>query len=106
MKSIVNFPTALEALNRNKFRSFLTTLGVVIGIGAVVFTVSIGRSIKTFVSNELDRFVGATIFGVGRPRWVKQDSGRWGPNPFQGNLWTNEVKAIKNECPSVKSVAG
>ena len=64
MKFVANLPMALEALNRNKFRSLLTTLGIVIGIGAVVFTVSLGGSISTFVSHELDRFVGATIFTI------------------------------------------
>ena len=70
MKFIANLPMALEALNRNKFRSLLTTLGIVIGIGAVVFTVSLGGSISTFVSHDLDRFVGTTIFTIVRPSYA------------------------------------
>ena len=101
MKFIANLPMALEALNRNKFRSLLTTLGIVIGIGAVVFTVSLGGSISTFVSYELDRFVGATIFTIVRPNHVQHESGNyWMENPFQGNLWLDEMDAIVQNCPS------
>ena len=107
MKFIANLPMALEALNRNKFRSLLTTLGIVIGIGAVVFTVSLGGSISTFVSHELDRFVGATIFTIVRPNHVQHESGNyWMENPFQGNLWLDEVDAIVQNCPSIKNASG
>lgn len=107
MKFVANLPMALEALNRNKLRSLLTILGIVIGIGAVVFTVSLGGSISTFVSHELDRFVGATIFTIVRPSHVQHESGnRWIANPFQGNLWLDEMDAIVQNCPSIKSASG
>ncbi len=34
---------AARALRRNKLRSFLTTLGIIIGVGAVIFIQSIGE---------------------------------------------------------------
>ncbi len=43
------FPLSLRALNRNKTRSLLTTLGVIIGVAAVIAMVSIGEGAKARV---------------------------------------------------------
>ena len=40
---------ALRALLRNKMRSFLTTLGIIIGVGAVIAMVAIGEGAKAQV---------------------------------------------------------
>ncbi|MCA9308526.1 ABC transporter permease [candidate division WWE3 bacterium] len=45
--------TALKALNANKARTFLTMLGVIIGVFAVVSLVSVGIGIESFIT---DRF--------------------------------------------------
>ncbi len=37
---------SLHALSRNKMRSFLTALGIIIGVGAVIAMVSIGQGAK------------------------------------------------------------
>ena len=44
---------ALEALVRNRARSLLTMLGVIIGVAAVVVTVAIGTGAKTSVRNAI-----------------------------------------------------
>ena len=41
---------ALRALARNKMRSFLTALGIIIGVGAVIAMVSIGEGAKAKVA--------------------------------------------------------
>ena len=40
---LMTMRAALRALHRNKMRSALTTLGIVIGVAAVIAMVSIGR---------------------------------------------------------------
>jgi putative ABC transport system permease protein len=45
---------ALSALVRNKSRSLLTMLGVVIGVAAVIVTVAIGSGAKTSVANQIN----------------------------------------------------
>jgi len=47
---------ALAALQRNRGRTILTILGVVIGIMAVVVVMSAGQAMKAFVLGELDSF--------------------------------------------------
>ena len=43
-------PIALTALMRNKTRSFLTTLGVIIGVASVISMVAVGEGAKARVS--------------------------------------------------------
>ena len=46
--------TALRALRRNKLRSALTMLGVVIGVGAVIVMVSIGQGASAAVRAQIE----------------------------------------------------
>ena len=46
---------AVRALLRNKMRSFLTALGVIIGVGAVIAMVAIGEGAKAQIQEAFDR---------------------------------------------------
>ena len=48
------FKIALRAILRNKMRSSLTILGIVIGVGAVITMVSIGQGAKGMVEKQLE----------------------------------------------------
>ncbi len=48
------FRIAVSALLTNRLRSALTTLGIVIGVGAVIGLVSLGRGVEEFVAKEFD----------------------------------------------------
>ena len=45
---------ALDALTSSKLRSFLTMLGVVIGVTAVILLVSIGEGAKRYVEDQFE----------------------------------------------------
>ena len=49
MIPLETFRVALRALLRNKMRSFLTVLGIIIGVGAVIAMVAIGEGAKAQV---------------------------------------------------------
>ncbi|MGR8929102.1 MAG: ABC transporter permease [Gammaproteobacteria bacterium] len=56
MKAIDLIILALRTVTSHKQRSFLTALGLIIGIAAVVILTSIGRGIHSFVLNEFTQF--------------------------------------------------
>jgi len=94
--------TALRALRRNKLRSALTMLGVVIGVAAVIVMVSIGqgatsaveRQIRSLGTNLLMVFPGATTRGGVRSGWGGAST-----------LTVADAEAIAAECPAVSKVA-
>jgi putative ABC transport system permease protein len=47
------FKIAFRALRRNKLRSVLTALGIIIGVGAVIAMVSIGNGAKAQVEQQI-----------------------------------------------------
>ena len=93
---------AIRALLRNKLRSFLTMLGVVIGVGAVVAMVAIGEGAKARVeatfeamgSNLLIVLPGTTTAGGAR--------GGFGSMP---TLTWDDLDAIRTQLPSVEMAA-
>ena len=55
MKIIEAIRIAMRALAANKLRSILTMLGIIIGVGAVIALMSIGRGVEKYVT---DQFAG------------------------------------------------
>jgi putative ABC transport system permease protein len=93
---------ALSALGRNKMRSFLTALGIIIGVGAVIAMVSIGQGAKKEVEKTFNS-MGTNLLFV-RP----------GSSPFRGrssgmgsavNLTEADAWAIEEQCESVTYVS-
>ncbi|MDQ5950906.1 MAG: putative transport system permease protein [Patescibacteria group bacterium] len=57
------FIVAIKSILLNKVRSFLTMLGVIIGVGSVVLLTSIGNGLSAYVTSEFDE-LGANTFYV------------------------------------------
>jgi len=93
---------SFRALGRNKMRTFLTMLGIIIGVGAVIAMVSIGAGAKQAVE---DRFssMGTNLLFVS-PGSKNAQGVRTGFGGFQ-TLKADDAKAIKDECPSVMDVS-
>ena len=96
--------TAFRALRGNWLRSALTSLGVIIGIAAVIVMVSIGQGTQA----EIDKMVS----GLGSQRLDISSFGGMGPGGAriaQGSRWSlndGDVEAIRNEIPEVQYAAG
>jgi len=103
MKLTENALVGLMAIFSNKLRSFLTMLGIVIGVAAVVGTIAIGEGARTLVMEEVEKVGGRTLFVVERRSWVRKD-GRWIRNPSREFLMRKDALAIETQCPSVREV--
>ncbi len=102
MKTLRILLASLTALRRNVMRSALTTLGIVIGVGAVIAMMEIGngssasiqKTIASMGANTLMIFPGAAAsggvsFGAGSTMTLTPD----------------DSEAILRECPSVRNTA-
>lgn len=70
---IETFRTALRALRRNKTRSFLTALGVIIGVGAVIAAFAVGAGANKVIDEEIASF-GTNTVTVMRQRNARSTS--------------------------------
>ncbi|MGH9892097.1 MAG: ABC transporter permease, partial [bacterium] len=89
---------ALRALRRNKLRSFLTMLGIVVGVGAVIAMVAIGEGAKANIRAQIAS-LGTNVLIV-LPGAVSQAGARSGSGAAR-TLVESDVKAIMDEAPAV-----
>ncbi|TCV64439.1 putative ABC transport system permease protein [Neorhizobium sp. R1-B] len=90
---------AWRAISRNILRSFLTVLGVVIGVAAVIAMVTIGNGTTAQVKTELQRLGTNTLFV--RP-------GQWGPGRASTEAKRfddKDVEAIRDQVSGLRAVA-
>jgi putative ABC transport system permease protein len=64
MNFLNTFSIALKAIYVNKLRSFLTMLGVIIGVGSVVMLTSIGTGLQSYVSDQFASLGSNTLYVV------------------------------------------
>jgi putative ABC transport system permease protein len=88
---------AVENINNNKLRSFLTTLGIMIGIAAVISVVAIGQGGRAMLMQEMEKF-GTNLFVV---YTNYQDSENWRPGDFQ----VSDIEVIKGAVKEIKYMA-
>jgi putative ABC transport system permease protein len=92
---------SLRQLAKNKLRSLLTVLGIVIGIAAVTVMVSIGQGGQALIQNEF-RNLGSNVLIV-FPTWVESAGGT--REGRAQNLTGDDAKAIAEECPAVRAAS-
>ncbi len=93
---------ALRALRTNKMRSFLTMLGIIIGIAAVIAMMAVGSGARHVISQQIAS-IGSNIILV-IPGSTTSGGLRTGSGSSQ-TLTGDDVRAIMTECPSVESSA-
>jgi putative ABC transport system permease protein len=99
---LMTLRVALRALARNKMRSFLTGLGVVIGVAAVIAMVAIGDGAKARVE--------ATFAAMGSNMLIVMNGSSGGGGAMGGfgsqpTLGWDDLKAIQTELTSVRDAA-
>ncbi|MBN8832263.1 MAG: ABC transporter permease [Sphingomonadales bacterium] len=94
------FLLALRSILRHKLRSFLTTLGIIIGVGAVVTMVTLGKATTAAVQQQMAA-LGTNILQV-RPG---QGFGRGGGGPRPPDFEPADVTAIQQQVAGVTAVA-
>lgn len=100
MKLIESIITAFSTLRVNKMRTFLTMLGIIIGVAGVIGMISFGSGAKALLLWEVEKVGGPSVFGVYRNDWIRKGN-RWIRNPSDHYLTMDDVRAIQTECPSV-----
>ncbi len=93
---------ALRALRRNKMRSILTALGIIIGVGAVIAMVSIGNGAKSQVESQVAS-LGQNVVTVFSGNFTAGGArGGWGSAP---TLTPEDAIAIAAEVPNIAGVS-
>ena len=104
MKIINLIRIALRALQRNKLRAFLTMLGIIIGVGAVIAMVAIGQGSKKSIQDQLSS-MGSNMITV-RPNNNQAAGGgaRLDASTLQ-SLTLDDIKAIQSQAQYINAVS-
>jgi putative ABC transport system permease protein len=93
---------AWQGINANKLRSFLTMLGVIIGVGAVIIAISIGEGSRAAVQEAIQK-LGTNVLTV-FPGSQRRGGISFGGGSSQ-TLTLEDAQAILKECASVMRVS-
>ncbi|RDD62460.1 ABC transporter permease [Ferruginivarius sediminum] len=93
---------ALQAIRRNALRSFLTVLGIVIGVGAVIAMVTIGHGTTERVTSDLQK-LGSNLLIVRPGQSAMRGPGAAGAeaDPFK----ERDLQALRQQLYEVRAVA-
>jgi putative ABC transport system permease protein len=101
MTGIITLKIAMRALIRNKARSLLTALGIIIGIAAVIAVVAVGQGASVTMRNQINS-MGNNLLLI-FPGSQKA-GGFHGGAGTQQTLTSEDGEAILRECPFVQAM--
>jgi putative ABC transport system permease protein len=101
LKFLTILKVGLKAIARNKMRSALTALGIIIGVACVIAMVGVGKGSQAVIQSQISSL--GTNFLMVFPGVATQSGARI----FTGEstLTEDDVAAVKAECPSVAYVS-
>ena len=108
MNLFESFRIALQNLSANKLRSGLTMLGVIIGVGAVIALVSIGRGAQEAITSQIQS-VGTNLLyvrpGAANQNGVRGQEGSAGTLTLEDAAALQDVNGIVGVAPEIDSFA-
>ena len=101
MSILMTLRIALKALNRNKLRTALTMLGMIIGVGAVITMVAIGKGAQNTIEEQV-KAAGTNMININAGNW-SQGGVRMGQG-MSNTLMPEDAEALR-AVPGVQYVA-
>ncbi len=103
-----NFKMALRSLRGAKLRSFLTMLGIIIGVASVTTIIAIGQGVKVEVAKQINSFGANSVFITPGQLITTDKNGKTSLNPSAGagttTLTSQDVDSVK-KLAHITSVA-
>ena len=93
---------ALRAIAANKLRSFLTMLGIIIGVGSVITMLAIGQGSKQSISKQISEMGSNMIMimpGQDMRGGVRQDASS------METLKLTDYAALKEQCRYISAIS-
>lgn len=100
MSPLIIFSESLRSLQKNKVRTGLSVLGIVIGIAAVITMVAVGEGAKRRVEKEIAT-LGDDWIMIGY--WGVQRGGTRRQTGLPRNFTSEDADAIERECDAVRA---
>ena len=101
MNSLLTMRIAMRALKRNKGRSLLTALGIIIGIAAVIAVVAVGQGASVSMRNQISS-MGNNLLII-FPGSMKTGGFHGGAGTIQ-TLTAEDGEVILRECPLMEAM--
>ena len=102
MNYVNSIKIALNALKRNKFRAFLTMLGIIIGVASVIVMLAIGNGSKKSIQDTMSSMGTNLIFAM--PGAEQKGGVRMG-NSDAKSMKLSDIDAIVKDCPAISDVS-
>ena len=102
MNSVTTLRIAVRALNRNLLRALLTTLGIVIGVSAVITMMQIGAGSSTSIREKITS-MGANVLII-IPKAAESSGISIGAGSAM-TLTPQDCAIVREHCPSLRSAA-
>ena len=96
------FAIAIRAIKANKMRSILTSLGIIIGVAAVIVMLSVGNGAQISIQNEM-KTMGSNLIII--RSGVATSSGARGGHGSQPTMKKSDGDAIQEKIASIKLAA-
>jgi putative ABC transport system permease protein len=108
-KLLYNFDIALEAIQRNKLRALLTSLGIIFGVASVIAMLAIGSGAQQEVLSQMELLGTNNV--IIQPTFeqveglVGQDDGDSESNKYSPGLTLHDIESIRNQIPEVEYIS-
>lgn len=96
MNFVENFIMAISSILSNKMRTFLTMLGIIIGISSVITIISLGNGGQNYIAEQFAKMGANTVT-------LSVDSSK--VEQVSDYFTLNDVKQIKNRVDTVKYIS-
>jgi len=113
-RSLENIKVAFQALFLNKLRSFLTMLGIIIGVGAVIIIMAIGSGAQSSIVSNIQS-MGTNLLTIepgrdttrfgGGAGFYRSSTATVSTATVRGDLYLSDYKALKENANTLTGVA-
>lgn len=100
---------ALEAIQRNKLRAFLTSLGIIFGVSSVIAMLAIGTGAQQEVLKQMEllgtnNVIIQPVVEQREGRVDDENSGKNTQNSFSPGLSLKDLESIRNQVPEIEKL--